>query len=127
MRKILLIILCMCFSVVFAIDIIESSSPNNNNQTNAEAIGGWSPMFFTSYDIKKVNGIVTMIKEKRIKDIKITYPASKSDLAFKIARAIQKDTDQVITINKFDIKDTTTIKYNHSQVVVTLYYGSRIR
>ncbi len=127
MRKSFFIIMLLGSSLVWADSTMVESTNTHKANPSTQLIGGWSPMFFTNYDTNKVNQIITMIKENRIKAIKITYPTSNVYVAFKITQAIQKDTNQEITLSRLDLQGTPTTKYNKNQVVVTLYYGSPSR
>lgn len=86
-------------------------------------IGGWSPVFFTYYDNQKVNHIIDMIKQQQVSKIKIIYPSKRQKLALRIKQAIVSATSMKPNMEVVDLQDTPTTKYNHDQVVATLYYG----
>ncbi|MFO0319107.1 MAG: hypothetical protein ACK5Z5_01720 [Neisseriaceae bacterium] len=88
-----------------------------------KSIGGWSPMFFTSYDESGVKKIIEMVHHKKIYNIKISYPSSQKKLAKEIKDQIEKDTLLNPSMYLLHLKDTPTTRYVHNQVVLTLYYS----
>jgi hypothetical protein len=98
-----------------------SNSKHEIIQVRTQLIGGWAPIFFDKYDLNKLESINQNITNKRIKSIKITYSTNMSTLASNIKSGI-KDKSLISEMNKIDLKDSDTTKYNHNQVIVILYF-----
>ncbi len=99
---------------------VAGSNTTNEFTTEPKKIGGFSsPIFFTSYNQKQVNQIVT---NKTAKTIIISYPKALYQLAQKIRINIQQQSSVTIELKQFDLKDTATTKYRHDAVIVVLYF-----
>jgi hypothetical protein len=119
MKKILLIVSLSTIS--YYVSAINSKDVNKTNQSLNRMVGGWVPIFFESYEPEKVNQINQQIKTNKIKAIKISYPHN----MYKVAKRIKQNlsiSKISIDMNEFNIEDTTTTKYRHDQVVVTVFY-----
>lgn len=99
----------------------EASSPVKTVEP-ANAFGGWSPIFFSSYDETKINQIITMIKEDKIKKIDITYPTQATKLAEQISNKLKAKEPSLVTMNPEKLTNTKDIQYDYTRVSVVLYY-----
>lgn len=77
-------------------------------------------MFFDTYDQAKINSIVSTIKENKVRRIVVLYDKDTS-LADKIISNIQAKVNFAIERSQDVPQDTATTKYNHTQVVVTVF------
>jgi hypothetical protein len=128
MKQIIIGILLLFIIITKASTHITSETIINQKSQNHKNIGGWSPMFFTKYDKTQINEIINLIKDGKIRAIKISYPDD-NNKAKKLARHISSSlqtaaTDIVIKMVPVSIKDSN-VKYNHNQVCVTLYYNNK--
>lgn len=107
-----------------------SANPSDNKfnaDTNAMKqregkVGGWAPVFFTAMDEDKLDSIAAGLKDKSIQRVVITYPTKMQDLAIQIHDYLENKTHQNIPLKTIELKDTTQVKYNLTQVIVTLYF-----
>lgn len=88
----------------------------------ASVIGGWSPVFFNAYDQTKINQIITMIKEDKIKKIDITYPIQATKLAEKIDTKLKAKAPSLVTMSPEKLTNTKDTQYDYTRVSVVLYY-----
>lgn len=82
--------------------------------------GGWYPVFFQNYDQSQVNSIVNTVKSEKARRVVVLYDTNKV-LANKIIAGIQSQVNFAVESNNDVPKDSTTTKYNHDQVVVTVF------
>lgn len=124
--------LCGCFA--FMVACSNSHQPktaavtNSSNQTKSSAedsavIGGWAPVFLTNMDESQLNDIADGIKSKRIKRVVISYPTKMEPLAQDIHDYLEEKTDVDIPLKSIELKDTDQVKYNLTQVILTLYFN----
>ena len=92
----------------------------SNNDSIPQNIGGWYPVFFESYDIIKLNHIISSIKNDMIGKVVINYDKNYT-LAIKIQKYIILETDFPINLNHTIQKDDKFVNYNHDQVVVIIW------
>ncbi|MEN9946899.1 MAG: hypothetical protein RLZZ293_1285 [Pseudomonadota bacterium] len=106
-----------------------SSSPLATPQINDKldgsesgVVGGWAPVFFTEMNQTKLDDIVTGMRSGRIKRATISYPTKMQSLAIKIYNYLEASTEQKITMQAIELKNTDQVQYNLTQVIVTLYF-----
>ena len=85
-----------------------------------EKVGGWYPVFFEVYDQAQVDSIVQTIKDNKARRIVVLYDKN-TLLANKIISSIQAEVNFALERSQDVPQDTTTTKYNHNQVVVTVF------
>ena len=98
-----------------------SSSPISTTEQEA-IVGGWSPVFFDSYDETKINQIIAMVKEDKIKKIEISYPTQATKLAEKIDTKLEAKAPNLVKMNPEKLTDTKDFHYDYTRVSVLLYY-----
>lgn len=87
-------------------------------------VGGWAPAFFSEFNKKELQEIVTGIQEGRISKVVVSYPTQMNKLAVQIHDYLQSVTKGNIQMEAYELANTDTVTYNMSQVVVTMYFGS---
>lgn len=138
MKKILFGLLSIVAISTFAAEGCNSSSPMSESLVTGKMaasgchakpstnptmlVGGWYPVFFSSYDQKQVDQIVKQIKEGKVESVKISYDQS-AKLAKKIQARIEKKTKFKTKLTQVVNQDSATTQYNHTQVVVTVTLG----
>lgn len=105
-----------------------SATTNSINQTqspaeNTQIVGGWAPVFLTNMDESQLNDIADGIKTNRIKRVVISYPTKMEPLAQDIHDYLLKKTNVDIPLKSIELKDTDQVKYNLTQVILTLYFS----
>jgi len=126
--------LSLCGCLAFMVACSNSHQPktatvtNSANQTqgsseNSEAIGGWAPVFLTNMDESQLNDIADGIKSKLIKRVVISYPTKMESLATDIHDYLEEKTAVDIPLKSIELKDTDQVKYNLTQVILTLYFN----
>lgn len=95
---------------------LAGASDNNTKNT----IGGWYPVFFQTYDENKVESIVKSINEHKARRVVVLYDQNKS-LADKIIIGIKSQVNFEIESSNKVPRDDSSTKYNHDQVVVTIF------
>jgi hypothetical protein len=95
-----------------------------NGKTNASqtTIGGWVPLFMVSFDQSQLDGVAEGLNQGRIKRAIIVYPTKMQTLASKIHDYLQQKTPQNISMRSVELRDTEQVKYDLTQVIITLYY-----
>lgn len=96
-----------------------SSRPSEQNNT----IGGWAPAFFTNMDESQLNSIAEGLNSGQIKRVVISYPTKMESLAEQIHDYLQQQTDLDLPLKSIELKDTEQVKYNLTQVILTLYFN----
>ena len=86
-------------------------------------IGGWAPVFLVSFDRVQLDSIAQGLKEQRIKRAVISYPTKMQNLAEQIHVYLESASAQKIPLKSIELKDTSQVKYNLTQVIVTLYFN----
>ncbi len=94
----------------------------HNNIDNKNILGGWSVVFFTKFNNKQLNNIITMVKAGKINHIDIAYSKSTIKLATRIKNTLEKQSNSTISFTKLNLIDTKDVQYTHNQVIVTLYH-----
>ncbi len=87
------------------------------------AVGGWAPVFFTDMDQEKLDSITDGLNNQSIKRVVISYPTKMQVLAQQIHDYLADKTHQEIPLKTIELKDTDQVKYNLTQVIVTLYFN----
>ncbi len=123
MLKIFFISILCAISLTSLISCSTHKDNISTNELHQNIVGGWSPMFFDVYDTNKIQSIVSIANKNKIKTIHITYELKNQKLAYKIYDAIIHKTQIKPQINEIKLTDTPDLKYNHSIVIVTLYYS----
>lgn len=87
-------------------------------------IGGWYPLFFQNYEQRQVDSIVQTIKSDKVRRIVVLYDKNQT-LANQIIAGIQSQVNFAIERSNDVPKDSATTKYNHDQVVVTVFLKNK--
>lgn len=117
MKLLTIILICSCYNNIFAQG---TESQTTIKQQETTKTGGWYPIFFEVYDQTKVNSIISTIQQNHARRIVVLYDKN-SLLADKIITNIQAKVNFVIERSQDVPQDTATTKYNHAQVVVTVF------
>lgn len=119
-RKSLIALLSfLCLNSLFA-QTISAPTPSPTVTLQPEKTGGWYPVFFEAYDQVKVDSIINTIQQNHVRRIVVLYDKN-SALADKIISNIQAKVNFAIERSQDVPQDTATTKYNHTQVVVTVF------
>lgn len=123
--------LCGCF--IFMVACSNSHQPINTPKTSAtginksdsqlEVVGGWAPVFLTNMDESQLDDVADGIKSNRIKRVVISYPTKMEPLAQEVHDYLLKKTNVDIPLKSIELKDTDQVKYNLTQVILTLYFN----
>ena len=89
---------------------------------NSPVIGGWAPVFFTEMDNVQLDNISYGLNHQTIKRVTISYPTKMEALAEQIHDYLEEKTHIDIPLQTIELKDTDQVKYNLTQVIVTLYF-----
>lgn len=133
MTKLLFLSILLMTGFVYAdqstlINVIESDGimtksiavvKTDNSKTSTNYVGGWSPIFFNEYSDSKMQEIILQIKQNRVLKLIISYDKNLT-LATQINKTIQATTGFNPQFEHVVLIDDTA-KYNHDQVVVTVY------
>jgi phenylpyruvate tautomerase PptA (4-oxalocrotonate tautomerase family) len=104
-------------------NLVTSAANNQQQLSSAKLIGGWSPVFFKSYNSNQITNIIDQVNSKRVVNIKITYFSNQAKLAKQINQAIIDNTHLTPQLTEVNLQNTQTLKYDKQSVVVTLYYS----
>lgn len=100
-----------------------SATDINKSDSQPEVVGGWAPVFLTNMDESQLDDIAEGIKSNRIKRVVISYPTKMEPLAQEVHDYLLKKTNVDIPLKSIELKDTDQVKYNLTQVILTLYFN----
>lgn len=95
----------------------------NSYATNLGEHGNWYPIFFNNFDVQKLNDLIDKANKGCIKKSQLTYDQNEI-LKNQIVNYINnKTTEAKINLNiEREINvDTSETKYQHNQVIITVY------
>ncbi len=119
-RKSFIVLLSfLCLNSLFA-QTISAATPSPTATLQPEKTGGWYPVFFEIYDQAKVDSIINTIQQNHARRIVVLYDKN-FVLANKIISSIQAKANFAVERSQDVPQDTATTKYNHRQVVVTVF------
>jgi len=104
-----------------------SQNSNNHQETQDNeqnpSVGGWAPVFLTYMDESQLNEIAEELNSGRIKRIVISYPTKMESLAESAHDYLLQKTNVDIPLKSIELKDTDQVKYNLTQIILTLYFN----